>query len=216
MILDDGLQHRALRRDVDIVSIFAGSERAVVDFVRGALLPAGFFREKRDKALQRASLIVISHRTVFGGDALPPIDERLKRVIPNSKHLFQMYLRASGVTSLTDNTEILPQRVCAFAAIANPEGFFDSLSHLGFEVAHSFPFRDHHQFIESELRSLFEVHPNLTFICTAKDAVKLSRLPEWLRKRCGVLRVDANVEPYQQFFQQIESLIEGGISRSAA
>ena len=55
IVLDDGLQHRSLCRDVDIVSIFAGTNEAVENFIKGELLPLGLFRDNRSIALTRHS-----------------------------------------------------------------------------------------------------------------------------------------------------------------
>lgn len=207
VILDDGLQHRALHRDLDIVSIFAGSEGAIQDFLKGALLPAGMFRENRDHALQRASLVVLSHRRVLDTASVPNVDERLMRLMPRGGSVFSAYLEPKGVVSMMDRETLSPRSVCAFAGIAQPEGFFRSLETLGFSVKARFSFSDHHPFSEPEILSMLDRHPDLIFVCTAKDAVKLSQLPAAIQRRLAVLVVEAVVAPHETFWPSISEVL---------
>lgn len=204
VVLDDGLQHRALCRDVDIVSIFAGTERSIQDFVRGELLPLGMFREPRKRALHRATLVVVSQRKVMTDGELPEVDERILRLLPKEATVFRSYLRAVGVRWLESGAALAPGVVCAFAGIANPEGFFHSLEQLGYSLAERYPFSDHHQFTERELERLMNASPGLPFVCTAKDAVKLRRMSADLRARVAVLDVAAQVVPSDAFMVAVE------------
>lgn len=207
VLLDDGLQHRALCRDVDIVSIFAGTDSSVEDFIRGELLPLGMFREPRRRALQRASLVVVSQRRVLSAGELPEIDERLLRLLPVPSTVFRSYLEPNGVHWVESHESLIPGTIGAFAGIANPEGFFRSLEQLGFVIAARHAYPDHHPFEESELREKMAIYPNLPFVCTEKDAVKLGEFDEALRKRIAVLRVTARVVPEDAFMVQIERRI---------
>jgi tetraacyldisaccharide 4'-kinase len=208
IVLDDGLQHRALHRDVDIVSIFAGTERSVVDFLKGELLPLGMFRESRRRALRRASLIVVSQRKVMSLDALPPVDERILRVLPDGSSVFRSFLEPGCVVRMDTQEEISPSRVCAFAAIANPEGFFQSLGELGFSLGGTFPFPDHHSYTENDVIRMMAKHPGILFLCTEKDAVKLTGMRSEIRERIGVVYVSARVVPIDAFIAQILRRIE--------
>jgi tetraacyldisaccharide 4'-kinase len=209
IILDDGLQHRALARDVDIVSIFAGSEQAIQSFAKGELLPLGMFREDRDRAIRRASLFVVSQRSVLEEGKVPEVDPRLLQLLPRSGVVFRAYLEAQGVYSMMDGASVAVQPVCACAAIANPEGFFQSLERLGFQVHERIGFPDHHDFSEAEIRALLQRYPLEQFVCTEKDAVKLRGLGDAVKKRFAVLRVSARVVPHDAFFVRIERLMQG-------
>lgn len=208
ILLDDGLQHRALHRDVDIVSIFAGTERSIVDFLKGELLPLGMFRESRRRALRRASLIVVSQRKVMSLEALPAVDERILRVLPDGSSVFRSYLEPGRVVGIDTREEISPRRVCAFAAIANPEAFFQSLEGLGFSIEATFPFPDHHSYTENDITRMMVEYPDMVFLCTAKDAVKLSSLRAEIRARIGVMHVSARVVPTDAFIAQIVRRIQ--------
>jgi len=209
VILDDGFQHRALARVLDIVSVFVGSERAVNEFVAGQLLPAGLFREPRERGLQRAQIVVLSHRSVQGPAKLPEVDPRVLALLPESAAVFRSFLVPSVVTRLVGGQELSTRVVCALAAIANPEGFFGSLETLGFRLIGRVSYPDHHVFNATELRELLEVHPTHTFVCTAKDAVKLRALPLEIRERFAVLNVSAHIVPSDAFFVQIERAVLG-------
>ena len=203
VVLDDGLQHRALCREVDIVSIFAGTDDAVEDFVKGELLPLGLFREARSRALKRASIVVVSQRKVMKEEDLPDVDPRILRVLPKEISVFRSYLSPREVRTLVDGDELSPQPVAAFAAIANPDGFFQSLNGLGFPVRERFCYDDHYQYKEADIREMLESVPHGWLVCTEKDAVKLENLPPALLERIGVLQVVARVVPERPFIEQV-------------
>lgn len=208
VVLDDGLQHRALHRDVDIVSIFAGTNRAIEDFVRGELLPLGMFREPRRRALDRATLVVVSQRKVMAEGELPEVDDRILKLLPAGITVFRSCLQPAGVTWLESGAQLQPTAVCAFAGIANPEGFFQSLEQLGYKVERRLPFADHHTFSDIELKRMIAEHPSVPLVCTAKDAVKLSGMSSTVRSRIAVLHVVARVVPSDAFMVALERRIK--------
>ena len=200
IVLDDGFQHRRLRRDVDIVSLFAGSDEAARDFRDGNLLPFGRFRENRDRALKRADFAVVSYRRVYGSDAeVPPLDQGILEVLPQGLTAFRAYYRNNGVFLLNDDRPVSVGSIRAFSGIANPEGFHASLEQLGFSLAgrHSFP--DHHAFSQEEVSRLVEAHPGETFVCTEKDAVKLAGMSDKIQGAFAVLKVALSVVPSDAF-----------------
>lgn len=210
VILDDGLQHRALARSLDIVSIFVGSSRAIDEFVAGHLLPRGMFREPRHRALRRAQMIVLSYRTVEEPSAIRELDPRIVEILPHTASVFRSFLTPAAVTSLATGQAITPGKVCALAAIGNPEGFFQSLESMGYQIRERFVFPDHHIFSVPELERVFARFPNEVFVCTLKDAVKLRELPEHIQTRFASLSVTAHIVPSDAFFVQVERAIQGG------
>lgn len=144
IISDDGLQHYALARDIEI---------AVVDGERGlgnrALLPAGPLRESPQR-LDEVDLVVVN-----GGAWAFPGAHR-------------MVLQPGVPRGLDDQPAALaPGRVHALAGIGNPQRFFDTLATLGFDPE-PHPLPDHHAICEAEL----QFGDDLPLIMTAKDAVK--------------------------------------------
>lgn len=209
VILDDGFQHRALARSLDIVSVFVGTSTAIAEFKEGRLLPAGMFREDRDVALRRAQIVVLSYRAIQEAGKPQELGREFLELLPQSSAVFRAFLSPSAVTSLDGNRQFAPQEICALAAIANPDGFFHSLETMGFRVRERFAFRDHHLFAESEVEQILRKHSELLFVCTEKDAVKLRELTPAIRERIGVLCVKAQIVPSDAFFVQVERAIQG-------
>jgi tetraacyldisaccharide 4'-kinase len=165
VVLDDGLQHYALRRDVEI---------AVIDgrgFGNGFLLPAGPLREPRSRL--RSVDAVVSH-----GAAVPGFD---------------MALEGEVAHRMTDARERQPlaawsgQRVHAVAGIGNPGRFFLHVGRLGPQVV-PHPFADHHRYVPGEL----DFGDEAPVLMTEKDAVKLRR---HARANWWVLPVSARLDP---------------------
>lgn len=167
---DDGLQHYALGREVEI---------AVVDGERGLgnslLLPAGPLREP---ASRLASVDAVVVRAPAG-------------VTLTQQH-FVMRFEPAGLRNLQEPSRRVfgsyfqGQRVHAVAGIGNPQQFFDTLTRLG--IAHTpHAFADHHGFSAADL----QFADCDAVVMTEKDAVKCERhaaAHHW------VLEIDARVD----------------------
>lgn len=154
IVSDDGLQHLALGRDIEL---------AVVDGARGLgngrCLPAGPLREPAARlAKVDAVLVNGDSRHTLPGHITP------MRLVPK-----QWRLLATGEQyALTPLPFTLP--VDAMAGIGRPERFFDTLTTLGVTGSwHSFA--DHYQYDASALRFTQTDTPR-PLLMTAKDAVK--------------------------------------------
>ena len=204
IVLDDGFQHRKLQRDLDIIAVFAGSDEAIEDFSRGELLPLGRFREDRDDGLRRASLVVASYRSVLApGTDVRAVDERLKKIIPVGMPVVRAYYEFVEVCSLDGERSIPACAVHAFAGIANPQGFFESLKRVGYIVERTHVFPDHHPFTEEEVVKLIDAHPGALFVCTEKDGVKLREMSERVRAAFAEFRVRLRVVPSEEFMDSV-------------
>lgn len=165
VILDDGLQHYRVRRDLEI---------AVVDargFGNGLLLPAGPLREHRSRL--RSVDAVVSHESAIPGYAM--------RLEGDTVH------RMSDARERRSVREFAGQTVHAVAGIGDPGRFFRHLARLGAKpVPHAFP--DHHPFRPEDL----EFGDGAPVLMTEKDAVKLRHAarPNW-----WVLPVTARLDP---------------------
>jgi tetraacyldisaccharide 4'-kinase len=147
VIADDGLQHYALARDMEIC-VIDGVRR----FGNGRLLPAGPLREPMSR-LQNVDFRVCNGGAVAPGD------------IP-------MELRGGTARALLDDhtkplADFAGQTVHAVAAIGHPVRFFASLRSQGLQVIEH-PFPDHHTFAVNDF-SFGDCKPVLM---TEKDAVK--------------------------------------------
>ena len=150
VVCDDGLQHLALHRDVEI---------AVIDGVRrlgnGRCLPAGPLREPA------ARLEQVDFRVVNGGE--PRGDEVPMTLVPGAL----TPLAGEGVPQPL--SALAGERVHAVAGIGNPERFFAMLEQAGL-VVERHAFADHHAFVAEDLRFAGAGR----VLMTEKDAVKCS------------------------------------------
>lgn len=208
IILDDGFQHRALHRNLDIVSVDVGTPDAIEKFLKGALLPLGRFRERRGPALERADLIMLSERRIASEKSIP--DKRLLALFSSKHKIFRSIVKPKGIFSLISGESVDLQKVVAFCGIANPENFFLTLKSLGLEVAGQYPYRDHFPFRAETLQTLRNRHPEVPLICTSKDAVKLKALPPQDLENVFELKIETEIFPSDAF---MTALLRGLQSR---
>ena len=149
IVSDDGLQHLALARDIELC-VF--DDRGTGN---GWLLPAGPLREHWPR---RCDLVLhTGANPAFGG-------YRAQRTLANHA------LRSDG--SRVPLAELAGRPVIALAAIARPEAFFDMLRARGVTPERCIALPDHYDF-DSWQRPSGSGH---SLVCTEKDAVKLWRI----------------------------------------
>ena len=148
IIADDGLQHYALARDVEIC-VIDGARR----FGNGRLLPAGPLREPASR-LREVDFVVCNGGVARGGEVA-------------------MRLELSNAVAVAEPARTLPltafsgKRVHAIAGIGHPPRFFDALRAFDIEaIEHAFP--DHHRYTPADL----DFGDGLPLLMTEKDAVK--------------------------------------------
>jgi len=178
IISDDGLQHYALQRDLEIV-VIDGIRR----FGTGFSLPAGPMREPV-KRLQEVDLVVVN--------GLGSGPEHPMRMLPGEAHNLKdpsLTRELSGFRS---------QAVHAVAGIGNPERFFQTLQLAGMQVTgHAFP--DHHRFTPADIR----FGDGRPVLMTGKDAVKCRSFAsehDWY--------VPVRAEMSAEFSAQLDALLE--------
>lgn len=147
IVSDDGLQHHALARDVEVCVFDARGTG------NGWLLPAGPLREPWPRQVD----LVLRQEAAAGV----------------AGHVVQRTLAAQAIRA--DGTrralsELAGAPVHAVAGIANPGAFFTMLRDAGLPPASTHALPDHHDYADA--REL----PAGTLVCTEKDAVKLWRL----------------------------------------
>jgi len=172
LILDDGFQHLALERDLDIVLLDCRSP-----FGNGHVLPAGPLREP-PSSLKRAHAFLITH--VDDNSDSAPLAGELQRLFPAievfaCRHRFRgIGLRAGGPVLALD--AFRDRRAVVFAGIGGPEGFFEDLRRAGIKTCRTFAFPDHHRYAASDLSMIFRAaseHNAGVIITTAKDWVRI-------------------------------------------
>lgn len=167
IISDDGLQHLALGRDLEIAVIT--SDRVAGN---GLCLPSGPLRE--------------------GMGRLKSIDVVISRLQESKLTPHFMNLHPGECARLDSPAMRLPlsafwkKPVHAIAGIGNPEGFFESLRMAGLEIIpHAFP--DHYDYTPVDI----SFDDDLPVLMTQKDAVKCT---EFTKRNCWVVTVSVEVD----------------------
>jgi tetraacyldisaccharide 4'-kinase len=175
VVLDDGFQHRTLRKDLEIVMA-----RARRPWGNGRLLPAGPLREPL-RALARADLVVAAGAA--SAEAAAEVAAAVRRYAPATPLLIARYVPVecweAERVHLVPLDRLANMRLLAFAGIASPSGFQSTLGELGVRVEGPVVFSDHHWYRERDLAALESraAAPGIEgLVTTEKDWVRLRPL----------------------------------------
>ena len=182
IICDDGLQHYAMARTVEL---------CVVDsrgLGNGYLLPMGPLREGKWR-LNTVDAIVFNQ----GFDASISAPEA---ILSATSPCFNMHLAANVWVNLKTKARInasekdkiksvlANKSLSAIAGIGDPQRFFNTIESLGISPQRLIPFADHHAFSAQDL-------PNTDIVLmTEKDAVKCA---SFAHEGCWYLQIQANL-----------------------
>ena len=174
IVCDDGLQHAALQRDIEI---------CVMDSMgvgNGHLLPAGPLRESWPRAVDL--LLHTQHRSLAEGF------ESTRQL---SAHAI------NGLGQSIELTALQNQFVGVVCGIAKPQAFAQMLTKRGIQIAQLHALPDHDNFLNWQTSQ-----PQLTLLCTEKDAIKLwASHPE-------AFAVPLQFEPELSFWQAFDALVK--------
>ena len=195
-LLDDGFQHWALHRDVDILLIDAtnpfGNER---------LFPEGRLREPLN-SMKRANIIVLTKADSVSKKTIPALIQKIRKYnsdapVYTASHKPSSLVNVAGKFS---NLAVLKnKKIYAFAGIANPDYFKDILVANGADIVKFKSFRDHHIYKQRDMDKIKTEAEGLDIITTEKDLVKLKEMQ--LPDNIFALRIDFSVE--EDFFKHI-------------
>ena len=170
IVTDDGLQHYALRRDVEICVVDPRS------MGNGFLQPAGPLREPRSRLRSVDAVVAHGAKDAQG---------------------YAMTLEGDQLVRFTDARDVRAaksfagQRVHAVAGIGDPKRFFLHLARFGLKVV-PHPFPDHHPFAAGD----FEFGDSDPVVMTEKDAVKCKSIAAGNPKvQFWVFPVSASLDP---------------------
>jgi len=210
-LLDDGFQHLALHRDLDVVLLDVTAPEADL-----ALLPAGRLREPF-QALERAHWVILTRTEL--GDA-GGMQARVEAANPHAR----IFRCSTKLTALLEARSGLPQppeclrgkKVAAFCGIGNPRAFFADLRSWGYEVAAERAFPDHHLYRTRDLESisaLAQVAGADALLTTEKDLMNLP--PRWetalpLFASCIRLEIENRVEFDRALLAAVDSAAARG------
>ena len=206
-LLDDGFQHRHLKRDLDLLLL--GQDWS------GWILPAGPFREPRS-SLTRAHLCLITGSK-----------EKWEAILAYSQgpseYFFGTIEPKSLLTREQNQWTELPlallsrAKVLAVSAIANPDSFYCMIQEWGGEIVDTIEFPDHHRYSIKDWQEISRAARYADrIITTEKDIVKLVHFPFAngsifaLRIRMVVERGDALVKAIEDTIHTKNKSVENG------
>jgi len=178
-LLDDGYQHLALHRDLDIVLLDAenpwGRHGAVQSFLR-----------ESPTALARADAVLLTRCELLpppgSRDSVRALEAKVRQINPAAEFFTAstrlVAFRDAGTGALVPLEKFRALRPFAFCGLGNPRAFFRSLDHFGIALAGQKVFLDHHRYTESEVSELGSLAKTAGAAClltTEKDLVNLSR-----------------------------------------
>ncbi|MCC6763537.1 MAG: tetraacyldisaccharide 4'-kinase [Deltaproteobacteria bacterium] len=187
LVCDDAFQHRALRRDLDLVLVDAGERGGL-----GRLLPVGPLREPL-RALGRAHVVLVRQHgddaAALPASAFP--DQRVLRVRFAPAALVQPVgadWQEIGLAALAG------QRVLAVSAVARPAPLYEALRAWEAELVHVLEYPDHHPYDARDWQAIAAAAKDVALIVTTeKDLVKLEAFP-FARGKLVALRLGVEVE----------------------
>lgn len=200
-ILDDGFQHRALARDLDIV-LLSGAEG-------GALLPAGPLREPLS-SLARAAVVLVSagaEGLIDSCQKYLPAEAKIQAMTRTSVALVEVVSPDALKTSLDS---FVGRKVLAVAGIGQPDGFFQMLEMAGLELVDRMVFPDHAAYTAEDWKQIRgRALAAELVVTTEKDLVKLARFgaePGFLL----ALRLGIQIEGAEAVAEQVATLVRRG------
>jgi tetraacyldisaccharide 4'-kinase len=171
-VLDDGFQHLALKRDLDILLLDGNKP-----FGNRRLFPWGPLREPI-RHMERADTIILTRAS--GNSRVMSLQNDLEARFPGkpifrSDHIPDKLYLSNG--SIEEDPKYLKEKnVVAFAGIARPGVFTETLERLGARILFVKVFKDHHPFGSQEMAWLFSKCQQLGadyLITTEKDWVRI-------------------------------------------
>lgn len=176
IILDDGFQHAALKRDLDIVALDCANP-----FGNGCVLPLGPLRESLS-GLRRAPILCLTRADEVPPAAVRALLARVKKLHPDAllltavHGLYQLCDAVSG--EMEDLDLIKGQKVALLCGIAKPYSFLKTVEKCGAQVVQKSFFDDHYEYRQEDVARALSVarEAGAAFLVTTqKDIVKFRR-----------------------------------------
>jgi tetraacyldisaccharide 4'-kinase len=188
ILMDDGMQHRQLKRDFEIVLIDGEDP-----FGKGFFLPRGLLRDSPARLKKADCIVVIGSAT----QDLQEIRQMTDAPIIIAERVIDISLKG--------------KKAAVFCAIGKPQKFLQSVRDAGGEVVASFFKPDHDTFYTQELEKFADESSADVLVCTEKDQVKLSsdlkcRLPIMALK--SHLKISGNEIAWQELLNNIQSRVK--------
>jgi tetraacyldisaccharide 4'-kinase len=207
LILDDGYQHIALHRNINILLVDCQTA-----FGDGALLPRGILREPLSQ-LRRADLFLLTK--VENPQATQESEKIIRQNHPSSE-VFHSHYDPVCLINPEDKQEDLHslkgRKVLALSGIASPDYFSSLLKKCGAKIISQFNFPDHHVYSPEDLVSIKGKGEGADYIVTTeKDMVKLKK-SDLLQLPIRALRVEMKIWEEKEFYQRIIRVFKNPVS----
>ncbi len=169
IILDDGMQQLAIKKDFELVVIDAKEE-----LEKGRLLPLGRFREPLS-ALKRADHILLNHVESEAEFQLckKKLEQYSRASISATYPKIQSFHKKNG-----ESISLKGEKVAVFCSLGKPEHFCRTLLAEGLDLVNKVFYPDHHPIEEEDLLQ-FSIESQKKganyLLCSEKDQVKLTR-----------------------------------------
>ncbi|HPY76476.1 MAG TPA: tetraacyldisaccharide 4'-kinase [Anaerohalosphaeraceae bacterium] len=176
LILDDGFQHRRLKRDLDLVAI-----DATCPFGFGRILPAGLLREPV-RSLRRADAVIITRYDLANDEQINRLEATIRKIRPNAEIFRAVHRHTHARTFQTKSiktADLAGKKVFVFCGIGNPTAFLRSVESLGSILTGKEIFNDHHVYTQSDLVKITKQATTAgaeLILTTEKDWVKAALL----------------------------------------
>lgn len=202
LVLDDGFQHLALRRDFDLVCLRAGT------FGDDRVLPAGRLREP-PSALQRADAVIVD-----AGEPPQSLPARMQRQLAKRPH-FRARLRAVALMTPSGGSwrelpmgTLAGRRSIGVAGLADPHSFYRTLHEWDVQLEDFLEFPDHHVYTHEDWKRIAYRSREVDLVVTTeKDLVKLERFP-FAKEKLVAVRVSMEVEDGERLVDSVVAAIE--------
>ncbi len=206
VLLDDGMQHRRLFRNIEIV-VLGGSDPLGGE----QFFPRGFLRDD-PKRLARADLVV------FVGEPSARVEKKVAAL--TQAPCVETQICVTELRLINDEPLSLSKgkKVGLFCGIGNPRRFIESMQALGIDVVATHTLPDHKTVGEKELKSFVtrcKERGAEYVLCTEKDRVKLPSFAASSLLPIGWAKVELKIVKNREAWDRItkEITILAGITR---
>ena len=191
IVMDDGFQNPTLQKDFSIIVI--NSEQG---FGNKRVIPSGPLRESINRGLSRTNLVI----TI--GDISKSVKYKIPKHIPIIEANFKIK---------EDDFMLKGQRVTAFAGIAYPEKFFNSLKLVKANIVDKISYSDHHIYSENDLLNLAETaNKNKSILVTTKK--DMVRIPKAFRSLVRTIDGFIQFDDEKLLLEILTNLVENKIN----
>lgn len=173
VLLDDGMQHRRMARDFEVVVLDAKDP-----FGQNHFFPRGLLRES-PKGLSRADLIVLNH--VRDVENFETMKEKIQHY--SNAPVVGIHYDAWKVMDLEgkESESLEGKKVAIFCGIAQPEQFASTIREMGANIVAQKYYPDHFHYHSEELNEIASRWKEMgaeLMVCTEKDKVKLPEIQD--------------------------------------